>query len=103
MNTNMTGFRCFSEIFASFSFGRMYPQHWKVVNLFMPGQIYLSCVVCSFKTFVNNLEIKHKFTNNLKESCEYNPDQHILFKYFLENALCTKMIPNSKVSIWLLW
>ena len=29
MNTNMTGFRWFSKIFASLCFGRKQPQHWK--------------------------------------------------------------------------
>ena len=29
MNTNMTGFRCFSKIFASLCFGQKKPQHWK--------------------------------------------------------------------------
>ena len=29
MNTNMTGFRWFSKIFASLCFGRKWPQHWK--------------------------------------------------------------------------
>ena len=29
MNTNMTGFRCFSKIFASPCFGRKQPQHWE--------------------------------------------------------------------------
>ena len=29
MNTNMTGFRWFSKIFASLYLGRKYPQHWK--------------------------------------------------------------------------
>ena len=29
MSTNMTGFRCFSKIFASLCFGQKLPQHWK--------------------------------------------------------------------------
>ena len=29
MNTNMTGFRSLSKIFASLCFGRKQPQHWK--------------------------------------------------------------------------
>ena len=29
MNTNKTGFRWFSKIFAPLRFGRKYPQHWK--------------------------------------------------------------------------
>ena len=33
MNTNMTGFRCFSRIFASLCFGQKQPQHWEGYNV----------------------------------------------------------------------
>ena len=56
MNTNLTGFRWFSTIFASLCFGRKQPQHWKSLkrhylkNHFHPLIIWLSS--CEGVTFI---------------------------------------------------
>ena len=41
MNTNMTGFRWFSKIFASLCFGQKEPQHWKGYYI----DIYLNNII----------------------------------------------------------
>ena len=47
MNTNMTGFRWFSKIFASLCFGQKEPQHWKGYMILLPHEvIYVS--LCRF-------------------------------------------------------
>ena len=51
------------------------PSHEWVKEIFMTRAsfdkklTFLTSFVCSSITFVNKLEIKHKYTNYLKESC----------------------------------
>ena len=50
------------------------------INPYMPGDI------CTYDAFQNNLEIKLKFTNYLKESCWFGSEQHFSLNLSLKNV-----------------
>ena len=57
--------------------------------------ISLTIFVWSFDTFENNLEVKHKFTKYLKESCGLEFNQHFSFKYFPKIPFVNEISPKS--------
>ena len=62
MNTNMTGFRLFSKIFASWCFGRKY-------SVSIGGvKVPLVILIWIYDVCDNNLEILNDFTKHLKGS-----------------------------------
>ena len=55
----------------------------------------MQSVVCSSHTFKNNFQLKHLFTNYLKESCVlYSPEQ-ISLKYFIDFAFVKEISPKT--------
>ena len=90
MNTNMTGFRQFSKIFAFLCFGQSSLSIGRV-NPFMP-ECLLDKVVLTFDTFEINIGINHKFTKYLKKSCGLDFDLYFSFKYFLKMAFVRDLI-----------
>ena len=66
-----------------------------VIYMFNPLTLRVSLegIVCYFHTLENNLLMKQKFTEYLKESCCSASDQHFTFKYFQENAFVGKIFP----------
>ena len=51
-------------------------------------------VIWTYDTFENNSEIKHCFTNYLKESCGLYYFQHSSFKFFLKNTVESETFSN---------
>ena len=56
--------------------------------------------VCYSHTFGNNLGLKGKFTEYLKESFNMASDQHFFFKCFLQNAFVSKIFPKLSGLFW---
>ena len=52
-------------------------------------------------TYESNLEIKHKLTIYLKESCRFGSEQHFYFKYSLKNAKRVKVFLSFTGMNWL--
>ena len=57
----------------------------------------LANVVWTYAIFENNFGINLRITKNLKESSEFNFDQHLSFKNFLKIVFVRKILPYSHV------
>ena len=60
----------------------------------MPGDLFVTNIVWTYHTFKSILEIKHKFTIHLKESCVIIHELRFSFNYILKNAVVRKILPK---------
>ena len=60
----------------------------------------LTNMVWTHVHFENNLAINHLFAKHLKESCEYDYDEHFSFKYFLKYALRDRYRQTMQIVCW---
>ena len=66
---------------------------WAYFTQFNPFtlRVVFKSIVCYYHTFENNLEMKHKFSKYLMESCCLTFDQHFSFKCFPENTFASQI------------